>query len=113
MNIRQRAIVQKAVSMFGGVVIDGRDATTVVVPNADVKILLLADQQTRARRVRTGEGVVAAAQRDEADSTVSDFHRPGTDVAVFDTSDLELDELIARVFTHVFERLMPDLHPDG
>jgi cytidylate kinase len=111
MKTRQRVIVQRAVTMFGGVVIDGRDATTVVVPDAEVKILLLADQQTRARRVRSGEGVAEAAQRDDADSSVSDFRRPGADVTVFDTSDIELDELISRVLTHVFEWLT--WHPDS
>ncbi|MFC9433671.1 (d)CMP kinase [Nocardia sp. NPDC057030] len=102
MNARQREIVRYAESTYGGVVIDGRDTTTVVVPDADVKILLIADAQARALRVRTGEGAGAAAERDAADAAVSDFLQPRPDVTVLDTSDLDLGELVTRVLCHVF-----------
>ncbi|WP_157195628.1 (d)CMP kinase [Nocardia tenerifensis] len=102
MNGRQRAIVRYAESAFGGVVIDGRDATTVVVPEADVKILLVATEEVRARRVGADEG--AAADRDAADASVSDFLRPGPGVAVLDTSDLDIGELVSRVLACVREK---------
>jgi len=103
-NARQRAIVRQAVSTHGGVVIDGRDATTVVVPDANVKILLLTDREVRARRVGTGEGEERAAERDAADAKISDFLRPRTDVAVFDTSDVGLDELVSQVLDQVLKQ---------
>ncbi|MRH89312.1 cytidylate kinase [Nocardia sp. SYP-A9097] len=103
MNTRQREIVEQAVSTFNGVVIDGRDATTVVVPNADVKVLLVANPAARASRVSAGEGEAEAAARDAADAVVSDFLCPQSGVAAFDTSDLGIDEISSRVLAHVLE----------
>ncbi len=105
MTARQRAIVRYAKREFGGVVIDGRDATTVVVPDADVKILLVADEKARARRVGAGEGVLPAAKRDAADGASSNFLRPGSDVALLDTSALDVGELVSRVLALVFEQI--------
>ena len=42
---RQRAIIEK-----GGVVLEGRDATTVIAPNAQVKVYLTASLEERAKR---------------------------------------------------------------
>ncbi|MFJ1458100.1 (d)CMP kinase [Nocardia sp. N2S4-5] len=105
MTERQRAIVRQAESVFGGVVIDGRDATSVVVPDADVKILLTADPSTRATRVGDVEGAAARAEaRDREDARVSDFLRPRPDVSVLDTSGLDRAEVISEVLRLVFER---------
>ncbi|GAB2655161.1 (d)CMP kinase [Nocardia goodfellowii] len=102
MTARQRAVVSKAVSTFEGVVIDGRDATTVVVPDADVKILLVADHDARAARIGTPEGGACAVERDAADSLVSDFLRPRHGVAVFDTSHLRLEDLVPQVLAYIY-----------
>lgn len=42
--------IQQAIAREGGVVMDGRDIGTVVAPDADVKIFLVADFDERARR---------------------------------------------------------------
>ena len=41
---------QRLMGMSGGVVLEGRDIGTIVFPNADLKIYLVADVQVRARR---------------------------------------------------------------
>lgn len=41
---------QKAIIAQGGVVLEGRDATTVIAPNAHVKVFLTASLEERARR---------------------------------------------------------------
>jgi cytidylate kinase len=41
---------QRALAQAGGVVMDGRDIGTVVLPQADLKVFLEADPQERARR---------------------------------------------------------------
>jgi cytidylate kinase len=48
-----------------GAVLDGRDIGTVICPNADVKIFVVADPQVRARR-RTLEALGRGEQADEA-----------------------------------------------
>jgi cytidylate kinase len=90
----------------GSVVVEGRDIGTVVLTDADVKILLTASAQERARRrndqnIANGlgddyEGVLADVQRrDHLDSTraVSPL-RAADDAAVVDTSDMSESEVI-------------------
>lgn len=48
-----------------GAVLDGRDIGTVICPDADVKIFVVADPQVRARR-RTLEALARGEQADEA-----------------------------------------------
>lgn len=105
---RQRAIMQDAASHGAGVVAEGRDITTVVAPDADVRILLLADERARlARRAKELHGharddAVAAtrdqvSRRDRDDSTVSQFLSAAPGVATVDTSTLDLDQSIEAV----------------
>ena len=51
-----------------GTVVEGRDITTVVFPNATVKVFLTASLEERARR-RGEEGAASVARRDDADTT--------------------------------------------
>lgn len=111
---RQRAIMQDAAAHGPGVVAEGRDITTVVAPDADVRILLLADENARlTRRAKelhghAGQVAVAATRdqitrRDRDDSTVSQFLRAAPGVVTIDTSALDLDESIEAVM-EVVER---------
>lgn len=94
LNDRFRRIV--AESGLPGVVIEGRDITTVVAPEAPVRILLTASPEVRAAR-RAGElpgasaGQVLAdlAARDAKDALVVDFFNPAPGVRLIDTSDLD------------------------
>ncbi|HZK05637.1 MAG TPA: (d)CMP kinase [Actinomycetaceae bacterium] len=89
-----------------GIVAEGRDITTVIAPDADVRILLIADPAERlARRARERHGVIdpaaIAATRDEVlrrdaqDSTVSEFMRASNGVATLDNSAMAADETFA------------------
>ncbi|MGO3735399.1 MAG: (d)CMP kinase [Canibacter sp.] len=87
-----------------GVVIEGRDITTVVAPDAPVRIILTASPEVRAAR-RAGElpGMtreqVAAdlAARDAKDMLVVDFVNPAPGVVLIDTSDLDFEESVSAV----------------
>jgi cytidylate kinase len=81
---RQRALIAECVQDGGGVVAEGRDITTVVAPEAPIRILLSAHQKTRlARRAKELHGEAGHAEvtathdqivrRDTDDSTVSEF----------------------------------------
>ena len=84
MASEQRRRMMEARQQGSGMIAEGRDITTVVCPDADVRILLLADQEARLRR-RTlelyGDATeehmeIVRAQvegRDKADSAVSEF----------------------------------------
>jgi cytidylate kinase len=87
-----------------GVVVEGRDITTVVAPDAPVRILLTAAPEVRAAR-RSAElagedaSVVAAAlhARDASDSTVVDFLTAAPGVQVVDSSDLDFTQTVDAV----------------
>lgn len=85
-----------------GVVAEGRDITTVIAPEADVRILMTADDEVRVAR-RAGEGAdlatvrEAVLGRDRQDSTVVSFHEAVDGVHTLDTTDLTIDEAVRAV----------------
>ena len=100
---RQRAVVEQ-----GGVVVEGRDITTVVAPDAPVRVLLTARDEVRlARRARDVHGTdhadaVAATtdqvlRRDADDSTVASFATAADGVEVVDSSQHSVEETVAAV----------------
>jgi CMP/dCMP kinase len=99
---RQRAIIEGAAS---GIIAEGRDITTVVAPDADVRILLTADPEIRmARRKVDLGGAIDSAQladqvlrRDRDDSKLVNFTTAADGVTGLDCSDLTLAETIAAV----------------
>ena len=102
LNEMFRALV--AESGLPGVVIEGRDITTVVAPDAPVRILMTASAEARAAR-RAGEleglsheQVLADIQaRDAKDALVVDFFNPAPGVTLVDTSDLNFEQSIQAV----------------
>ncbi len=96
MRIRQREL-----TLAGDAVVEGRDIGTVVVPDAAVKVYLVADRDERARRrvaERPGIGADALATdmrvRDESDAARM---RPAGDADVIDTTSLEVEDVVARI----------------
>jgi CMP/dCMP kinase len=86
-----------------GAVLDGRDIGTVVLPNADVKIFVVADTEVRARRrflelkgrgePVTYDGVLdVIRRRDERDMTRDAAPlKAAADALLLDTSELDID----------------------
>ncbi|MCU1535691.1 MAG: Cytidylate kinase [Humibacillus sp.] len=104
----QRRLIADAAAAEGGVVAEGRDITTVVAPDAPVRILLTASEAARlARRSTELHGDADAASvaatrsqvvdRDRADSAVSQFSVAADGVTTVDTSDLDFDASVAAV----------------
>jgi cytidylate kinase len=104
-----------AAAAAGGIVVEGRDIGTTVLPDADIKIFLTASPEARAAR-RSGElkGPEAAdlattrealVKRDAADSSrkVSPLAKAADAVEV-DTSDLTLQQVIGRIVALVEEK---------
>lgn len=92
---------QRELAAEGDVVIEGRDIGTVVVPDAAVKVYLLADPEVRARRreaERPEIGSDALATdlklRDESDQARM---QPADDAERIDTTNLAIDEVVARI----------------
>jgi len=110
---RQRDLIEAESAPGGfsggrGVVAEGRDITTVIAPDADVRVLLTADPDARlARRAREVHGSASAAaveatrdqvlRRDADDSTVVEFHQAAAGVVTVDSSHLDLGQTVDAV----------------
>jgi cytidylate kinase len=105
---RQRDLMARIADQTGGVVAEGRDITTVVAPDARVRVLLTASEDARLRRRSaelhgTTDAPAVAATRDQVvrrdrdDSTVSAFTEAAEGVVLVDTSELDLDASIEAV----------------
>ncbi|HET7146325.1 MAG TPA: (d)CMP kinase [Gaiellaceae bacterium] len=99
---------QRQLGHEGDVVIEGRDIGTVVAPQAEVKVYLVADQEERAKRRmadRPGIGRDALAtdlkMRDESDAARM---QPAADAREIDTTFLQVDQVVTQIETLVRER---------
>ncbi|MDN3495647.1 (d)CMP kinase [Planococcus sp. APC 4015] len=105
-NAMFRTLVEE--SGAPGVVVEGRDITTVVAPDAPVRVLLTAAPEVRAAR-RSAElttqdaAAVAAAlhRRDASDSSVVDFLTAAPGVTVVDSTDLDFEQTVEAVLAVV------------
>ena len=96
-DCRSRAYIAReaasdSFSEGAGVVAEGRDITTVVAPDAEVRVLLTAREEVRQAR-RSGQstdgvGSENVAARDAADSKVTNFTSAAEGVLTVDNSDL-------------------------
>ncbi|MFC0530428.1 (d)CMP kinase [Phytohabitans kaempferiae] len=104
--VRQLLVAQqrKIIAAVGRIVVEGRDIGTVVAPDAELKVYLTASADARARR-RSAENaadLVATAadldRRDRLDSTrAADPLQQAADAVVLDTTELGIDEVVARL----------------
>jgi CMP/dCMP kinase len=96
---RQQTLIAGAA---GGIVAEGRDITTVVAPDAPVRVLLVADPSARVarRQAELGQKVTSAdvtdqvIRRDRDDSRVATFTEAAEGVVVVDSTHKTLTEVI-------------------
>lgn len=96
----QREIISRAREEGRGIVVEGRDITTVVAPDADVRLLLTAsaDERERRRRRESGEATAKSmSRRDARDSQVNNFTTPADGVTLIDTTSMPLSEVVGAV----------------
>ncbi|MEV0727034.1 (d)CMP kinase [Micromonospora purpureochromogenes] len=104
---RQRQMIINA----GRIVVEGRDIGSVVAPDADLKVYLTASEAARAQRRSAEDAVDVAAtaadlaRRDKLDSTrkVNPLQQ-APDAVVLDTTELGIDEVVARLRDLLTER---------
>jgi cytidylate kinase len=106
--------LQRSAGEHGKLVADGRDMATVVFPDADVKVYLVADLAERARRRLRDEGVEEPTEEDvlRQSSSIADRDRQDSerehaplrkseDAQLIDTTRLsfeqQVDAIVARV----------------
>jgi CMP/dCMP kinase len=100
---------QRELADLGDAVIEGRDIGTVVCPEADVKVYLVADrgvreQRRQAERPDIGADALATDLRARDDSDRARM-QPAEDAEVIDTSELDVENVVDRIEALVRERL--------
>ena len=107
---KQRDLAQSTFS-----VTEGRDIGTVVLPDADLKIFLMARPEIRAQRrwkelkekgidISYEKVLENVIQRDTIDSTRSEAPlRPADDAMMVDTSDMSIEEVVNFLYQKVVE----------
>jgi cytidylate kinase len=92
---------QRELADLGNAVIEGRDIGTVVAPDADVKIYLIAEPEVRARRRQLerpdigGDALATDLRlRDESDAARM---QPAEDAQLIDTTKLDVEDVVDRV----------------
>ena len=119
---RQRRVIDEAINgptaEVGGIVVEGRDIGTVVAPDAGLKVYLTAAAPIRARR-RTDQDS-AAGRQSTVDVTLADVRRRdrydssraasplrrAPDAVELDTTELDVDGVLARLHALIAERGM-------
>lgn len=104
---------QRKMASRGGVVMEGRDIGTHVLPDAEVKFFLTASVEERARRrhdelkqlgynIGLGEVIRDIKQRDEIDSSrLLAPLKPAPDAIIIDCSDFSADRVVEIMLTRV------------
>jgi cytidylate kinase len=101
-----RALVEEC--SLDGVVVEGRDITTVVFPEAQSRLLLTASETVRLQRrskelsADSASAVVnQVSKRDENDSKIVDFMNAAPGVTLVDSSDLDFDQTVSVMIAQI------------
>ena len=111
-SVRQAMVkMQQDLAKNGGYILDGRDIGTVVLPNAEIKIFLVANSYDRAMRrykqdLASGKDVdFQTILEDIEKRDYQDTHRAvsplrkAEDAIEIDSSKLSIDEVVDRIMT--------------
>ena len=122
---KKLVLIQKAMGLEKGIVMDGRDIGTVVFPNAELKVFMTASPEKRAARrykelldkgekVNYKEVLENVEHRDYIDAhrDISPLMK-AEDAINFDNSDMGLDEQFTRILGYskrVIDKQKKDVH---
>jgi len=116
--VRQKLVaLQQELVGEGGVILEGRDVTTVVAPNATLKVYLTASLEERAKRRQLefiGKGMEAGfqdvrnqiEQRDHRDINRDDSPlKVADDAVIVESADRTPEEVAAKIISHLKAKL--------
>lgn len=107
-EIREELVEQqRRIAKDGAIIMDGRDIGTVVLPDAELKIFLIASVEERAQRrfkENKERGIATdfeTLKKEIAERDYKDSHRevsplkPASDAITFDTTGIDIDGVVA------------------
>lgn len=96
---RLDALSRISASTKPGIVVEGRDITTVVAPDARLRLILTASptvrMQRRSKQTSNSELQKTVSDRDAKDLKVVDFVNPAPGVELLDTTELDLQQSVS------------------
>ncbi len=96
--------IEKELAKDGGIVMEGRDIGTVVLPDAEVKIFLDAEKNVRAKR--RGKSIEEIEARDKEDKEREIAPLKIADDAIYiDTTDLTIEEQVNKIYEIVLNKI--------
>lgn len=110
-SVRTRLVaMQRDMAVKGGIVMDGRDIGTNVLPNADVKLFLTASAHVRALRryneLKEADRIpLEQLEQEITQRDLSDQQRQESplvcadDAIVIDSSDLTIEQVVSQIIT--------------
>ncbi len=117
-QVREKLVaLQQQIAAQGGLVMDGRDIGTTVLPNAEVKIFLVASARSRAERrlldfkqrgIKTNQ-TVDEIEQDIAQRDYKDSHRKvsplkkADDAIEIDTTNMSIDQVVDAILAKIKE----------
>lgn len=117
--------LQRSMAEKGGVILAGRDAGTVVWPEAEVKLFLMASEEERARRRQRqaeSQGITVDFEQVLAELRRRDAYdsgravaplRPASDAVVLDTTNMSIEEVVERSLAIFQEKTGLHVAPPG
>ena len=108
---------QRDIAHKNSVIMDGRDIGTVILPDAEVKIFMIASPEARAKRrylelIEKGEGctyegvLADIIERDKNDSTRAVAPAiPAKDAIFLDNSDLDIEGTVNKALEIIFSKV--------
>lgn len=109
--------IQRDISKNNSVIMDGRDIGTVILPNADVKLFMCADEISRAKRrhkelcekginIDFDDVLQDMKKRDENDSKRSAAPlTPAKDAVMFDNTELDVEQTVTEAKKIILEKI--------
>ena len=110
-DVRKKLVsIQQKLSKKNSVIMDGRDIGTVVLPDADLKIYLIANEEERANRrykelIEKGQNVVyEEILKELKERDYRDTHRENSplkqadDAIVVDSSEMSVEEVVNTIY---------------
>lgn len=115
-EVRDKLVAeQRRLAQSGGMIMDGRDIGTVVLPQAELKIFLVASVEERAERrykENLARGIATdleSLQKAIAERDYKDSHRevsplkPAADALIFDTTGISIEGVVTFILEKVKE----------
>lgn len=109
-KVRKELVIrQQKIADEGGVVMDGRDIGTTVLPNAEVKIFLIASVEERAERrykenrLNGIDTSLEILKKEISDRDYKDSHRESSpltraeDAVLLDTTRLDIQQVVSKI----------------